>query len=84
MFDGIVDNNDSGSVVDVNQCWWLWVSEFCKSEMEDLGFLCIERGHPIWLQWVDAATSLSIVHVMWMAPSSLIGLPLIERLPRKK
>jgi hypothetical protein len=42
-FDGIVDNFDSGSVVDVNRCWWLWVSKFCKSEMEDLGFLCIEK-----------------------------------------
>jgi hypothetical protein len=42
-FDGIVDNADGGIVVDVNWCRWLWVSEFSKSETEDLGFLCIER-----------------------------------------
>jgi hypothetical protein len=32
-----------GSVVYVNWHWWLWVSAFCKSETEDLGFLCIEK-----------------------------------------
>jgi hypothetical protein len=42
-FDGIVHNADGGSVVYVNRHWWLWVSEFSKSEMEDLGFLCIEN-----------------------------------------
>ncbi len=42
-FDGIVDNADNGSVVYVNWCWWLWVSEFSKSETEDFGFLCIEK-----------------------------------------
>ncbi len=42
-FDGIVDNADGGRVVDVNRCWWLWVSEFGKSETEDFGLLCIEE-----------------------------------------
>jgi hypothetical protein len=42
-FDGIVDNADGGSVVDVNQCRRLWVSEFGKSETEDLGFLSVEK-----------------------------------------
>ncbi len=42
-FDGIVDNANSGSVVYVNWRWWLWVSKFGKSEMEDLGFMCIEK-----------------------------------------
>ncbi len=42
-FDGIVVNADGGSVVDVNWCWWLWVSKLCKSETENLGFLCIEK-----------------------------------------
>ncbi len=42
-FDGIVDNADVGSVVYVNRHWWLWVSKFGKSKMEDLGFLCIEK-----------------------------------------
>ncbi len=42
-FDGTVDNADNGSVVNVNRCWWLWVSEFGKSEMEDFGFLCLEE-----------------------------------------
>ncbi len=41
--DGIVNIADGGSVVYVNQRWWLWVSDFGKSEMEDLGFLCIEK-----------------------------------------
>ncbi len=43
MFDGIVDNANGGSVVYVNRRWWLWVSEFGKSETEDLGFLYIEK-----------------------------------------
>ncbi len=42
-FDGIVDNTNVGSVVNVNQRWWLWVSEFGKSETEDLDFLRIEK-----------------------------------------
>ncbi len=42
-FDGIVGNANSGSVVYVNWCWWLWVPEFGKSKTEDLGFLCIEE-----------------------------------------
>jgi hypothetical protein len=42
-FDGIFDNSDGGSVVNVNWCQGLWVSKFCKSETEDLGFLCIEK-----------------------------------------
>ncbi len=42
-FDGNVDNANGGSVVYVNWRWWLWVSEFGKSETEDLGFLCIEK-----------------------------------------
>ncbi len=42
-FDGIVDNADGGSVVYVNPHRLLWVSEFGKSETEDLGFLCIEK-----------------------------------------
>ncbi len=43
VFDGIVDNADGGSVVNVNWRWWLLVSKFGKSEMEDLGFFCIEK-----------------------------------------
>ncbi len=42
-FDGIVDNSNGGSVVYVDWRWWLWVSEFGKSETENLGFLCIEK-----------------------------------------
>ncbi len=42
-FDDIVDNANGSSVVYVNRCCWLWVFEFSKSEMEDLGFLCIEK-----------------------------------------
>ncbi len=42
-FDSIVDNADGGSVVYVNWRQWLWVSEFGKSETEDLGFLYIEK-----------------------------------------
>ena len=42
-FDGIVDNADGGGAGNANRCRWLWVSKFCKSEMEDLGFLCIEK-----------------------------------------
>jgi hypothetical protein len=43
VFDGIVDNANGGSVFDVNWCLWLWMSKFCKSETEDLGFLRIEK-----------------------------------------
>ncbi len=42
-FDGTVDNANGGSVVDVNRHRWLWVSEFGKSETEDLGFLSVEK-----------------------------------------
>jgi hypothetical protein len=42
-FDGIVDNADGRSVVNVNRCWWFWVSEFGKSETEVFGLLCIEE-----------------------------------------
>jgi hypothetical protein len=83
-FDGIVDNANGGSVVYVNRRQWLWVSEFGKSETEDLGFLCIEKRAPNLASAADAATSLSIVHVMWMVQLSLIGSPSTGRLPRKK
>ncbi len=43
VFDGIVDNANGGSVVYVDRHQWLWVFKFGKSEMEDLGFLCIEK-----------------------------------------
>ncbi len=43
MFDGIVENANGGSVVNVNWHRWLWVSKFGKSKMEDFGFLCIEK-----------------------------------------
>ncbi len=43
LFDGIVDNANGGSVVDVDRRRWLWVSKFGKSETEDLGFLSIEK-----------------------------------------
>ncbi len=43
-FDGIVDNANGGSVVDVNRCRWLWVSKFGKSVTEDFGLLCIKEG----------------------------------------
>ncbi len=42
-FDGIVDNADGGSVVNVNWYRQLWVSEFGKSETGDLGFLSVEK-----------------------------------------
>ncbi len=43
VFDVIVDNANGGSVVYLNWRWWLGVSKFGKSEMDDLGFLCIEK-----------------------------------------
>ncbi len=84
VFDGIVDNANGGSVVDVNRRRWLWVSEFGKSEMEDFGFLCIEEEGTQFGLGSGSSNALSIVHVMWITPLSLIGLLLTGRLPRKK
>ena len=42
-FDHIVDDADSGGVVNVYGGKWLWVPEFLKDKAYDLGFLCIEK-----------------------------------------
>jgi hypothetical protein len=41
-FDSVVHITD-GSVVNVYWCCWLWVSEFCKSKVEDFSLLSIEE-----------------------------------------
>ncbi len=43
MFDGVVDNADCHSVIDVNGSWWLGMSEFFEAYLHDFGLLCIEK-----------------------------------------
>ncbi len=42
-FDHVIDNANGSGVVNVNECWWLWMAEFQEGKSQDLGFLSIEE-----------------------------------------
>ena len=43
MFDGVVDDANCGSIIDVNRSRQLGMSEFFKAYPHDFGLLCIEK-----------------------------------------
>ncbi len=43
MFDGVVDNANCGSIINVNGSWQLGMSEFFEAYPHDFGLLCIEK-----------------------------------------
>ncbi len=42
-FDGVIDNANGSSVVNVYWCWWLWLTKFVQGKPNDFGFLGIEE-----------------------------------------
>jgi hypothetical protein len=59
-------------------------SEFFEAYPHDFGLLCIEKEGTKFGLAMEAATSLRIVQVMWIAPLMRIGWPSHGMLPRKK
>jgi hypothetical protein len=43
VFDGVVENADCRSIINVNGSWWLGMSEFFEACPHDFGLLCIEK-----------------------------------------
>ncbi len=52
--------------------------------MRALASWALRKRAPNSASAADVATSLRMVQLIWIAPSSLIGLPLTGKLPRKK
>ena len=42
-FDGVIDNANGSSVVNVNWCWRLWMPKLVQGKTKDFGFLGIEE-----------------------------------------
>jgi hypothetical protein len=42
-FDCVIDDANNSGVVDVDGCWWLWMTKFKEGNSQDLGFLRIEE-----------------------------------------
>jgi hypothetical protein len=65
-------------------CRRLWVSEFLEDKAYYFSFLCIENSAPSSASAADAATSLRMVQVIWIAPLIIIGSASHGIPPRKK
>ncbi len=83
-FDSVIGNANSSGVVNVDEGWRLCMPSSLRVRRRTLASLTLRKRAPNWALAADAETSLRMVQVMWIGLLSLIGLPSMGKLPRKK